>query len=176
LPAKAIVVLAGMLVTVKGASGEPQLEWSDADRFFAGLGLLQTNQAPLLIFTNGRLPWDLMTMGEGDFLRERAMALGTPDSRLAVTPPVENTAQEARAVAQMLGAGSHIHLITSAFHMPRASRLFADEGLIVTPHPVDFKTRMRRITPMDFLPDAEAMQRTQLAFRELLGRAYYSVQ
>jgi uncharacterized SAM-binding protein YcdF (DUF218 family) len=57
--------------------------------------------------------------------------------------------------------------------MPRASKLFLKEGIEVQTYPVDFKVGISNITPMDFLPSADAFSSFQFSLRELIGRAYY---
>jgi uncharacterized SAM-binding protein YcdF (DUF218 family) len=57
--------------------------------------------------------------------------------------------------------------------MPRASKLFQKEGIEVQTYSVDYKTVITDITPIDFLPSADAFYMFQLSLRELIGRAYY---
>jgi len=171
--AKAIVVLSGMLRAVPRGDGFAY-EWSEAaDRYFAGVDLALAMKAPKLIFTRGAQPWSAGAP-EGEVLFERARRDLVPEGMLALTPPVENTAQEAQAVAEMLENGRKIILVTSAFHMPRALALFKDAGLDVTPWPVDFRASVNRVTPMDFIPSAGGLSGTSAALREFLGRAYYA--
>lgn len=186
--AQAVVVLGGGSTTVRAVQGPgsaasspsgqgPGLtrEWNRAaDRFAAGVELMRLGKAPKLILTGGRLPWERLPDTEGDWLRALAVAQGVPEASIVVTGPVENTAQEAQAVAQLL-PGGRIILVTSAFHMPRARALFEARGLSVLPFPVDFQVPERAMTAMDWLPDAFALELTDMAWRELLGRAYYTV-
>jgi len=114
-----------MARTVSAPSGPSSFvrEWGDAvDRLEGGLALMRAKRAPRLIFTGGRVPWDVLPTTEGDWLMEQACNRGLPAAAISITPPVQNTAEEAQAVAAMLdGAPStHILLVTSAFHMPRA--------------------------------------------------------
>ncbi|NBT06573.1 MAG: YdcF family protein [Betaproteobacteria bacterium] len=144
--AQAVVVLSGMARTVNAPpSSTPYVrEWGDAvDRLEGGLALMRAKRAPRLIFTGGRVPWDVLPTTEGDWLMEHARNRGLPAAAISITPPVQNTAEEAQAVAAMLkGSPSpHILLVTSAFHMPRAKALFEAQGLRVTPYPVDFRAR-----------------------------------
>ena len=54
-----------------------------------------------------------------------AEALGLDRLAMASTPPVLNTAEEAVAIRRMLRLPqSRVLLVTSAFHMRRAQRLF----------------------------------------------------
>jgi len=171
--AEAIVVLSGMLRAVPSGDGFAY-EWSEAaDRYFAGVDLALAMKAPKLIFTRGAQPWSAGAP-EGEVLFERARRDLVPEGMLALTPPVENTAQEAQAVAEMLENGRKIILVTSAFHMPRAQALFQDAGLDVTPWPVDFRASANKVTPMDFIPSAGGLSGTSAALREFLGRAYYA--
>jgi len=177
--AQAVVVLSGMARTVNAPSvPTPYVrEWGDAvDRLEGGLALMRAKRAPRLIFTGGRVPWDVLPTTEGEWLMEQARNRGLPAAAISITPPVQNTAEEAQAVAGMLnGATSpHILLVTSAFHMPRAQAQFEAQGLRVTPYPVDFRARIRAFTILDLLPDAEALDNTSIAFREALGRAFYA--
>jgi uncharacterized SAM-binding protein YcdF (DUF218 family) len=170
--AHAVVVLSGMVRDVPGA---PFGEWGEAaDRFEAGVELWQAGKAPYLVFTGGWLPWRPASRPEGEVLRERAGQLGVPDAAMLVTGKVGNTAAEAVAVFELLHT-TRIILVTSAFHMPRATRLFENAGFEVQGYPVDFQqgTAGRRLTPQDFLPSAQALRYSELVFREWLGMAYY---
>ena len=179
--AQAIVVLSeGRLLTPGSAA---KSEWNDGDRFWGGIELYRARKAPWLVFTGGWVPWQPELVPEGEVLRVWARSQGIPDSATQVTGKVTNTAEEAAAVAALLSKlpsvaeakPQTILLVTSAFHMPRAQRLFERAGLAVQPYPVDFKVSARdSFTSMDLLPSAGAWQRTEMAWRELLGRAWYA--
>lgn len=177
-PVDAIVVLSGMLMQVKSIAG-PVSEWADADRFFAGIDLYEAGKAPRLIFTGGLLPWEKGLQSEGMVLKAFAQRMGIPASNISVSREAQNTAQEAAAVWDLFASqASHqpkILLVTSAFHMQRARRLFEREGFLVEAFPVDFKVRARALTPMDFLPDSRALSLTDILVREWLGRFYYQL-
>ena len=178
-PADAIVILGGMLTSVRTSRGV-NFEWVDPDRFFGGIDLVLANKAPCLIFTGGRLPWEKGLTAEGVFLRQKALTYGISEDRILVTKPVENTNEEAMAVKELLdekfGLQPHsIILVTSAFHMERAKALFNQNGFIVTAYPVDFKADISDITPISFMPSAYALKDVEFALREVMGRFYYSV-
>jgi uncharacterized SAM-binding protein YcdF (DUF218 family) len=180
--ADAIVVLSSGRIVAPGSAAIS--EWSDADRFFGGVELFQAGKAPILIFTGGWLPWEPNTQPEGDILIKYAMALGVPRGNMLSTSAVVNTAEEARAVAELLtiqknfftgtGGNAKILLVTSAFHMPRARSLFELNGLQVIPFPVDFRlSDAEELSILDFLPRAGALSMTELALREFYGRVFY---
>lgn len=170
--AQAIVVLGGMTWDIRGEEGF-ETEWNEnADRFWAGLELLKAGKAPRLFLMAGKLPWEKSQRTEGQWLREKAIEFGVPAQKIWLSPEVQNTQQEAQAVAKELPGGT-ILLVTSAFHMPRARALFEAQGLKVLPFPVDFRVVENDTTVLDFLPSAGALETTTSAMRELLGRAYY---
>jgi len=173
--ADGIVVLSGMMTGVKSLQG-PIQEWSDADRFFAGVDLYQAQKSMRLIFTDGRLPWDKAALSEGEVLKQYAERMGVPSSAISVSAEAYNTEQEALAVKQLFKQTEpRILLVTSAFHMSRAELLFARQGFRVEAFPVDFKVRNKTLTLMDFLPSPQALQMTDVVVRESLGRLYYKL-
>ena len=176
-PADAIVVLGGMLTSIRTNRGI-DFEWIDPDRFFGGVDLALANKAHYLIFASGKLPWEKGLTTEDVFLKKKALTDGISEDRILVTKPVEKTSDEAMAVKELLedqfGPQPKIILVTSAFHMERAKALFNQYGFIVTPYPVDFKANASDLTPMSFMPSAYALKDVEFALRELMGRLYYS--
>jgi len=173
--ANAIVVLSGMVKTIK-TKDSLDYEWSEAvDRFFAGIDLFRLNKAPTLIFTRGKVPWSI-GLPEGEFLREEAIKLGIPKKDILLTENVENTDQEAKAIKKLFSIDNpKIILVTSAFHMPRAQLVFEAAGINVIPFPVDFKTGAEKLTFMSFIPSAGSFALTNFFVREMVGRIYYNL-
>lgn len=172
--ADAVVVLSGILTSVNTPKGIIT-EWDDPDRFFAGIELIKSQKAKTLIFTGGKVPWQPDAIPEGQILRQAAISMNIEKDMIQVTPEVQNTFQEAEAVAKMLPKGSSILLVTSAFHMNRAQFVFEQVGLKVIPFAVDFKAQKsgNPLTIMHFLPSADALDKFSQAIREYIGRIYY---
>ena len=182
--ADAIVVLSEGRVVAPGKAAVS--EWNDADRFFGGLELFKAGKAPLLVFTGGAAPWEPNAVLEGDVLTGYATAAGVPEGQILKTSRVTNTAEEAMAVAKLLrerfssstsrGITPRVLLVTSAFHMPRARRLFERAGMFVFSFPVDFRVPAgRSLSLLAFLPTAGALQQTEMAMREGYGQLFYFV-
>lgn len=179
--ADAIVVLSGGRVLAPG--NPPVSEWDDADRFFAGIELYKAGKAPLLVFTGGWTPWQPQLPPEGRVLISYALELGLQPASLLTTGEVVNTAEEARAVVDLVvvkkkkrEARSRVLLVTSAFHMRRAKLLFERVGFEVVPFPVDFQVSTgRKLTLLDFLPSVNSLSRTETALREFYGILFYRV-
>lgn len=175
--ADAIVVLSGMIGPVQGSQGLAY-EWGDPDRFFGGVELIKAGMAKKIIFTGGKLPWQSdETKPEGEILAQYALDFGIPATQIMVTKNVQNTRDEANAVKEILinSQTQKIILVTSAFHMPRSKKLFENVGIEVQTYPVDYKVGVSELTPMSFLPSADAFSSFQFAWRELIGRFYYSL-
>ena len=85
-------------------------------------------------------------------------------------------ADEAVAAKELIGPNKKIILVTSAYHMYRAKRLFEGEGFIVIPYKLDYKiSRNNQLLVMDFLPDAGSLEQTEIGCREILGRIFYII-
>lgn len=172
--ADAIVVLGGAMSYVR-PDGVPIAEWGDAvDRVFGGIALAREGRASRLIFSGGSWIGQEGLPSEGAMARQLALEFGLPTDRVEVSPQALNTQQEAAAIRKMFNSDRpRIVLVTSAFHIPRATVTFETEGFEVIPHPVDFRVPVRRSALNDWLPKPDALEKTDIAIRELIGRAYY---
>ena len=172
--ADTVIVLSGMVTPIKHNNGV-QYEFSDAvDRIFAGINLLKIGKAQKIVLTRGKLPWSI-GVPEGEFLAEFIQSQGIDPNRILLTEIVQNTNDEAKAISKILPINSEIILVTSAFHMPRAKKIFQNQNLKVIPYAVDFRSSTKKIDILDFLPQANAFQDSNFYFREIIGRAYCSL-
>ena len=171
----AIVVLSGMVTAIK--TGETfKYEFGDGvDRVLSGMDLFNNNKAPLLIFTRGKLPWQL-GLPEGEYLKEFAIKYGISEEKILLTDNVQNTDEEAKSVKRLLNTNdAEIILVTSAFHMPRAKKVFEAANIRIIPFAVDFNRSTKKTTLMDFIPTARSLSETSFFVREMIGRLYYSL-
>ena len=89
---------------------------------------------------------------------------------------MENTADEAVAVKELISPSKRIILVTSSYHMYRAKKLFEKQGFEVIPYKVDYKKNgNNQVTFMDFLPSAGNLELTEIGIREIIGRIYYII-
>jgi uncharacterized SAM-binding protein YcdF (DUF218 family) len=171
----AIVVLSGML-EINEVGDSTYVEWGDPDRFFGGIALFKGGKAQELVFTGGKMPWNKVKKTEGEVLKEYAITNGVPSDKIIVTKDVENTADEAVAVKELIGPKKKIILVTSAYHMYRAKRLFEKEGIEVIPFKVDYKVgRNKEMVIMDFLPNGDNFKISETGLKEIIGRIFYLV-
>ena len=170
----AIVVLSGMIKVV-GDEENLKYEFAESiDRFFAGLDLFNNDNAPILILTRGKMPWSV-GIAEGEYLKELAIKYGISEENIILTDEVQNTDQEAKSIKEILTENSKIILVTSAFHMPRAEKVFKAANINVIPFPVDFQSSKLKTTIMDFIPSAKSFFDTSHFVREMIGRLYYNL-
>ena len=157
-------------------------EWNDPDRFFAGIELYKANKSNRLIFTGGKNPLTSDLPPEGDIYINEAISMGIPKEDLFTTYPVHNTLQEAQAIKKLLNdeiplIQKKIILVTSAFHMKRAKKVFENEGISVQPYPVDFKSDKSffssLLNPLKFMPSSYSFNKSSSAVREIIGRIIY---
>lgn len=87
-----------------------------------------------------------------------------------------NTLENARFSFKMLQQADikRIYLVSHAWHLPRAIRVFQQAGFEVVPAPTAFTTRYRTDL-FAFLPDSEAMQHSRIFAHEMIGLIWYSL-
>ena len=169
-----VVVLSGMVRTIRN-NGEIYYEFGEAvDRILGGISLIKDGKADRMILTRGQLPWSL-GVPEGEFLSDFAEMHGVEAARITLTRVVQNTDDEAKAIAELTTSKEKLILVTSAFHMPRARMVFENQNILVTEFPVDFLSGASKLGILDFLPNASAFNNSSLFVREMIGRAYYSL-
>ena len=173
--ADAIVVLSGMVRTIQTNEVLSYEFGESVDRIFAGIDLFKENKAPSLILTGGKMPWSI-GKPEGEYLRDVAIKYGVPRKNILLTENVQNTDQEAKSVKKILTIDApKVILVTSAFHMPRAQKVFEEVGIRIVPFPVDFRNASSKLTFMHFMPSAKSIWETSFFVKEMIGRTYYNL-
>tara|TARA_Y100001978_G_scaffold195156_1_gene203073 strand:- start:8892 stop:9659 length:768 start_codon:yes stop_codon:yes gene_type:complete len=179
--ANAIVVLSGGLQPFN--SKIIIQEWQDPDRFFAGINLLKSDKAPYIIFTAGIRPLQKDIYPESKIYSYKAIELGIPKEKILITKFAKNTAEEGARVKELLKNDNQnekqkIILVTSAFHMNRAKKIFERNNFVVIPFPVDFKNYQYKGNDFKtflfrIVPNAYDLQQTSFVIREIMGRIVY---
>ncbi|MEI6456015.1 MAG: YdcF family protein [bacterium] len=168
--ADAIVVLGG---GVRGfaKSSLPPIDLNQAsDRELFGAQLYHAQKSKTVILSGG--PDPIMRTGPSAMaMKEFMITLGVPASAIRIGAGSRNTVENMKEVAAMLEpvSGKSILLVTSALHMQRACWLFAKTGLKVIPAPADFEVIGIPFSVYRLCPDAEALESSSRAAREILG-------
>ncbi|MBI5753151.1 MAG: YdcF family protein [Hydrogenophilales bacterium] len=90
-----------------------------------------------------------------------------------------NTAQNARFSAEILmPAGiKKVLVVSHAWHMPRARYAFEKVGMHFLPAPTRFANPPQQhdtgYSPLDFIPNARALEKSYFALHELIGLVWY---
>ena len=172
LPAADAIVVLGGGVGFHHECNAPEI-FGSADRVFLGARLYHAGLARTVFLSGPSVELSTVPL---------MMELGVPREALALFSDARNTEEEAKMLRSMLvGGGSRpprILLVTSAWHMGRASLLFQRAGFEVVPAATDFEMTAMLEKPLgiaDFFPSAEALSRNSYAIKEWVGSLGYMI-
>ena len=157
-PADAIVVL-GNGINADGALSENSLRGAEH-----GVDLFRKGLAPLLVFSGNRAgPFD-----EAEVRARRAEAMGVDRHAIVLETEAHTTREEAARIRVLLAARGvrTVLLVTSPFHLRRATALFERAGLRVYPAPA-YRASTTWTSP------TERLHLLWSALQEAVARAYY---
>ena len=112
---------------------------------------------------------------EADLMAEILLARGVPAKQLTLENSSLSTKENARELKHIFNANKldpRITLLSSATHIPRASKTFEKHGFQVCHHAVDFKYSESTM-PHNMLPYVDALEKSSIALHEYIGLAYY---
>ncbi len=169
-PFDVVFVLGGG--TSQSPLGEPQLS-SSGDRVMLAARLHHLGVAPVLVTSGSSIPGAAV---QRDLTRETEAIwrdLGVADDSIVRVPGPSNTSEEIAAYAELASEKDweRIGLVTSAWHMRRATALARAEGLAVTPVPADFRGTARYQGLLSLIPTAHGLASAQLVLWERIGAA-----
>jgi len=147
---------------------------NSSDRFIQTVRLYKLGHIDKIIVSGGNGTLKNNGFREADFIRKNLLEVGIPDSGILIERNSRNTIENGRFVKQ-LADSIHFNdtslLITSAFHIPRALKIFRKTGLKVRAYPTSFL-----VLPSDGLfnagslvPSMNAPGLWHIYLRELVG-------
>ncbi len=164
-------------------SGVRDLSWVPApaaptgtalERLVAGIEISRNLKAPLVI-SGGTGEMGDSRAREADALADAAVRLGFPRGSILVENSSRNTFENAEAVSTIV-SGRTIVLVTSAFHMRRATEMFRKRGFSVIPAPAAYRARSRTTSWTSLIPHASDLESSAAAISERLSLFWYSMQ
>jgi len=173
-PGRAIDALpkADAIVVLGGGTDQPV----GRERLVEAAGLFRAGKAPLVLFSGGNLSafrTDRKPF-EAEAARQQLQGLGVPEGAIQLETRSRNTRENGVFSRQALPGITHILLVTSAFHMPRAAAVFQKAGFRVSAAPADFWWGPDdQDAVLRWLPDPESLVRSQFALKEWLGILVY---
>jgi uncharacterized SAM-binding protein YcdF (DUF218 family) len=85
----------------------------------------------------------------------------------------EENAKQSYQLLQPAGV-TQVYLVTQLWHMPRAQRIFQQQGLVVTPVPMGFE-QADHLSPLEYFPSGRGLTEVRHLWHELLGAAWYKI-
>jgi len=156
-----------------------EAELNDAgDRVVQAARLFRAGKVGRILVTGGNIPWLSSGAPEAQFMRAYLIELGVPEAAIEIAGQSRTTRENASEIAAMWTSGRYRSalLVTSAAHMPRSLATFRQAGIPVTDSSTDVRgVPSAVLTVLDWLPDAEALERTTQATKEWLGLLAYRI-
>jgi uncharacterized SAM-binding protein YcdF (DUF218 family) len=154
---------------------------SASDRFIQTLKLYKEGHIRKIIISGGNADIKPGAYREADWLVRNFLAMGVPETDLLVERQSRNTVENARLarrITDSLRSAPPIVVVTSAWHMPRAIRIFDKEKIPIRPFPADFQVvpYSPAFTAYSLIPNASAMQNWALLIKEWIGLAAIEMQ
>lgn len=170
------MIILGGAIENEVMSGRGGIEWNAAaDRYTQALLLARQYPQAKLLVSGGDGSFSGRYEGEAQATEHFFNALGIGSDRIIKENTSRNTWENTlntRTLLQEAGLTNCL-LITSAFHMPRATALFTKAGMEVQPYPVDYRTSGKVKLWLDFTQPSLNAQNTSTAVREWLGLIGY---
>lgn len=167
--AEFIVVLGGGMLPGRREPADRLTQGSIA-RAVKGVQLAKSLPGARVIFSGFEARW---RGSEAAAMAELAKSLGLAGGRVILEEKSMDTAQQAANIAPLVGPAPFA-LVTSAVHLPRATALFAGQGLTPIPVPANYLSIQDAVYDrlIDFLPRASNVLKLDQAAHEYLGLAW----
>jgi uncharacterized SAM-binding protein YcdF (DUF218 family) len=164
-----VVVLGSANANAPGLSAIDELSPSGLRRLAEAVRILRFLPGARLILSGPGVPG---VRTHAAMLAAAAISLGVSPERITLVDTARDTDEEARAVKALVGS-QRVAVVTSAWHMPRAARIFTKAGVSFVPCPADFFARSEATVDWGmFKFDSEALERSTLAVHEAIGVAW----
>jgi len=161
-----IVVLGG------GAYNSGYLKASSYKRLISGFLLHRRTGKPIILSGGASIG----AIPEARIMRELLVEFGVSKGDIYADLRSRDTYENAKYVKELCAqiGCSRIILVTSAFHMRRASRVFEKAGLKVQPFPTDFKFE-GKYNLYSLFPKYSVFYDSSIAIREHIGTLFYRI-
>ncbi len=169
--ADAIVVLGGGVGDFSWAGMPAEPSRAALARLVKGIILYRTLRLPMALVGGNGDPSREVTP-DADAMARIAFKAGVPEKDLIIENRSRNTLEGARALGGLV-KGRRIILVTSAYHMRRASRMFTKQGFKVVPAPADYISEQKNISLYSLIPSAGSLYGSTSACSEYLSLFWY---
>jgi uncharacterized SAM-binding protein YcdF (DUF218 family) len=152
-----------------------------SDRFIQTVRLYKEGHIRKVIVSGGNAIFAGDDFREADFLVENLLSMGVLKEDILSEREAINTIENSRLthrITDSLQLQGPFVLITSAFHMPRAMKIFANEGMQVRPFPCAYLALPsdKRFGLMSLVPSANALSLWNVYLKEQVGNLFIRLQ
>lgn len=168
---KYVVVLAG------GAHPNPSLPTASnltehsLARLSEGIALHKIAVGSKLLLSGGSINGDAT---EALLMSKTALLLGVDANNIVLEEASVDTESQAENIKRIVGDEKFV-LVTSAFHLPRSMGLFRRAGMNPLAAPTDYLSSPGTMTIRDFVPSAQVLRKSEIAFHEIIGLAWAKI-
>lgn len=153
-----------------------------ADRFLQPVLLYKAGKVDQILITGGNTSIGSLKIDQSNEtmrVKKILMALGIPEAKILVENHARNTHENAKFSKRMVDSlkiHGPILLVTSAFHMRRASACFTKEGLRCIPYVVDSKKKDTDLGVLEcIVPSEKELYKLSYLLREMFGLLIYRI-
>lgn len=164
-PVKWVVVLGSGHWTDKRLSPGSMLEEAALYRLTEGIRVANRFRGSILVLSGGKYKDE---QSNAQVMAAAAVDLGFDPARIVLSDKALDTHDEAMHIRTLAGSDAFV-LVTSASHMPRAVKLFENQGLRPIPAPTCYRDKGE---PEYFLPGPDNIKTCNMAVHEYLGLAW----
>jgi len=152
---------------------------SSADRFIQVVKLYKLGKIAHILISGGNGKVDNENFRDGVWVKGELTAMGIPASDIFVEDRSNNTVDNAVYAKQILDSlqlKPPYLLITSAYHVPRASLLFKNAGIPTVPFPCNYIAGRGNFNfPSSLLPQPSVLSGWNIYLKETAGYLWYSL-
>ena len=172
--ASTIVILAGGAADLSWIGAKLAPSHSSTARLVYGLILYKQMPDAKLIISGGNGDPEKQNISEAAAMKDMAVELGVSAKDILIEGDSRNTIESANAFKRLAGDQSII-LVTSAYHMKRASAMFRKMGMNIISAPTDYMSEQNKISLYSLIPKAGHLSASSIAFYEYISFIWYKL-
>mgnify|MGYP001799352386 CR=1 FL=1 len=169
------VLLTGVTVSNQEPADRTHYQ-KGADRVLHTIDLWKKGIIDKIVVTGGSGLIAGSDLSEAASIKRTLLTAGIPEMVIMLETAARNTAENALYTKELIGTTQKVLLITSAFHMRRASGCFEKVGFKVTPFATDLYSTPTTWEPDSWLyPKSSALYKWEILTKEWVGYLVYLV-
>jgi uncharacterized SAM-binding protein YcdF (DUF218 family) len=147
-----------------------------SDRFIQAVKCYKLGKIHHIIISGGNGKSIDNKFQEATWTKEQMEIMGVPDSVILCEDKSDNTADNALNTKHLLDSmrlQPPYLLITSAFHIPRATLIFKTAGVSTVPFPCNYMAGNQKFSWRQLLPSSQALSNWEPYLKETAGYLFY---